>query len=63
MNLIQIGTYAFGAVQIACGVLGLILGKLDMPSAMAIITSGAAIFGLTKQNVTLGRALGKRYSD
>lgn len=52
-------TYAFGALQSAFGLIGLVTQWIDSTVAMSLIINGAAVFGLTRQNVKLGAALGR----
>ena len=52
-------TFAIGAVQFAFGLIGLLTGWLNADAAVSLMATGAAVFGLTKQNITIGNALGK----
>jgi len=51
-------TYAIGAVQFAFGIIGLLTGWVDMGAAVSLMATGAAVFGITRQNVKLGNAFG-----
>jgi hypothetical protein len=53
-------TYVLGALQIAFGLIGFVTQWVDSTVAMTLIINGAAVFGLTRQNVKLGRALGAK---
>ena len=53
-------TYILGAMQVVFGILSLILGWTTTDVAMTLIMTGVGIFGITGQNVKLGKQLGSR---
>ena len=62
MNTFHFSAYAFGVAEIIYGGLALFThwGGVDPVTALGLIMNGAAVFGLTKQNDTMGRALAGR---
>ena len=53
-------TYILGALQVIFGILGLIFGWVTSDVAITLIMTGIGIFGITGQNVKLGKQLGAR---
>ena len=53
-------TYILGALQVVFGILSLIFGWTTVDVATTLIMTGVGIFGITGQNVKLGKQLGAK---
>lgn len=58
MNTIHWGTTLVAMAMVAYGFVGIMTGWADQAAALTLVGSGLGMLGITRQNITLGRAMG-----